>query len=416
MIDRRPLCLTFPIAAACLLFLIIQVADSSEWKGTREVIEGVVHVRNPAIPMEPPVEYELRELWRIESETEDGELIFGSIDGFLCDQDGVAYLLDQRLVTIHKISATGEYLGSISQYGEGPGDLLDPSGLVFVGPGNVGTSDSNSFAQFDQSGVPLDRWVPLLPEYEWFSLIHVYPDPDGFTASVRARKRNDTAYIFNAFIGRFSAKGDLQKTVNSREWTITRGEPFLWDEENGENYTVLALDANGCLFTAPSYSEYQIQRHNRSGDLDLVIGREFDRVKRVEEQIADIKAIKANEYSRIKRVSLSVSAFERSIAGLLPRNGGALWVESPLSWIGLPTGVAVKYDSFNSYGEYTNEVLVRGSIDQDNDYVFVFGEKVLIVRGGWSSYLSSKGVSSNESGLDESDDVPECALYEMYEL
>ena len=64
----------------CCCFLLCSFSPptlAGEWKGTRELIDGVAHVKNPAEPMEPPVVYELRELWRLESETEDGDVVFG---------------------------------------------------------------------------------------------------------------------------------------------------------------------------------------------------------------------------------------------------------------------------------------------------------------------------------------------------
>ncbi|MCK4304807.1 MAG: hypothetical protein KAY24_11270, partial [Candidatus Eisenbacteria sp.] len=68
------LLLTTLLSGLLVLFLSavtgsLASASSGEWKGKRVVKDGVVHVMNPAEPMEPPAIYELRELWRLESET-----------------------------------------------------------------------------------------------------------------------------------------------------------------------------------------------------------------------------------------------------------------------------------------------------------------------------------------------------------
>ncbi len=75
-------------------------------------------------PLVPPAErtVEMEEVWRI-GDNEGEEFIFGVIGGVLSDEAGNFYLLDTQLSEVFKFSSGGQYQKSITQKGEGPGEI-----------------------------------------------------------------------------------------------------------------------------------------------------------------------------------------------------------------------------------------------------------------------------------------------------
>ncbi len=72
----------------------------------------------------------LRELWRVGGEDED--LILGRVSDLEMHPDGSVYILDHQLCHVVVISTDGEHLRNISREGDGPGEMRQPMGLVFL--------------------------------------------------------------------------------------------------------------------------------------------------------------------------------------------------------------------------------------------------------------------------------------------
>jgi hypothetical protein len=76
--------------------------------------------------------YRADELWR--AGDADGDVILGVIAGVTTDEDGRVYVLDGQLSTIHVFAAHGEYRGTLSREGDGPGESRRPTDLTMLGP------------------------------------------------------------------------------------------------------------------------------------------------------------------------------------------------------------------------------------------------------------------------------------------
>ena len=81
-----------------------------------------------------PRVYRADELWRAGDADGDGDVILGVIAGVTTDEDGRVYVLDGQLSTIHVFAAHGEYRGTLSREGDGPGESRRPTDLTMLGP------------------------------------------------------------------------------------------------------------------------------------------------------------------------------------------------------------------------------------------------------------------------------------------
>ena len=125
------------LAALALALVIALPAGSATWDGSEETRDGVLHVLNPAAPLEAPETIAPEELWRLGGDDEDEDVIFGVLTSIATDSEGNVYLLDMQLSQVYVYSSDGEYLNTIGREGEGPGEFRR-AGDMFIAPdGNV---------------------------------------------------------------------------------------------------------------------------------------------------------------------------------------------------------------------------------------------------------------------------------------
>ena len=119
-------------------------------------VHRIIDADGPAEGVRPLA---LRELWRVGGEDED--VIFGRISDLKLGPDGSIYVLDNQLCHVVVISAEGEHLRDISRQGDGPGELRQPMGLIFLADDllGVGMGFPGKLVTLGLDGTPRgDHW------------------------------------------------------------------------------------------------------------------------------------------------------------------------------------------------------------------------------------------------------------------
>lgn len=155
---------TIVLGATSLLLSACAAGDAGAptWTGTRDTIDGVEVVRNPAEPLLGDGAVAATIVW-----TEAGAE-FDSDAGPLWEQpshvraaDGVVYVLDALAARVYAHRATdGEPLATIGRKGPGPGELNQPSGLALLDGDVVVADGSGEVEVFDPSGAHLRSIQP----------------------------------------------------------------------------------------------------------------------------------------------------------------------------------------------------------------------------------------------------------------
>jgi hypothetical protein len=109
--------------------------------GEQTLVDGVLHVRNPAEPPDGVERLALEELWRID---EDSELLIGLPTAVAVDGTGRVHVLDAQLNQVHLFTLDGEHLGTRFREGEGPGEIRNPSDMIVAADGTVGILQESS--------------------------------------------------------------------------------------------------------------------------------------------------------------------------------------------------------------------------------------------------------------------------------
>jgi hypothetical protein len=376
-------------------------ASASEWKGQRVMKDGVLHVLNPAEPMEPPEVYDMQELWRLESETPEGDVVFGSIDDAAFDPSGNAYLLDVQLKTVHVISSDGKYIRSIGREGEGPGDLQAPEGILITHDGRLGITDDRParLNLFALDGTPESAWTPIAAPGTLFIPFACRQHGDGFLLACKTLQRTAEEILISHLLGLFDATGHLTTVFWRRDQRLLRGSSISFSEEELEPLNVFAIDSAGCVYCAPLYSEYAIHVFYPDGTPRSVITRDFAHVRRAGKDISDMRAHLATLYRSWPNADIQVASHERDIVDLSVRPNGDLWVQTSQGWYSTMPGTAITFDVLDREGRFSKQAILRGEIDAHEDMVLLVGAYVLRLTT-WSEQPAAEAdsVSLTQSG------------------
>lgn len=124
------------------------------WAGTRDTIDGVEVVRNPAEPLYDSAAVEVERLWTAPSDEEQERMGLWERPVRLAVAGGRVYVLDNLAHRVYVVDAeTGEWLRAFGRRGGGPGEFERPFGIVVRDDRiAVGSGGGASIEEFDTAG------------------------------------------------------------------------------------------------------------------------------------------------------------------------------------------------------------------------------------------------------------------------
>ncbi len=123
------------------------------------VVDGVPHLRNGMVPGGGVRTLRLEEAWRAGGE--DDEVFFGVIADVVADAEGNIYLLDRQLCQVFIYSPDGDLLRTLCREGDGPGEIRQPTDLLWMPAGMLGIihRPPGEIVQVDTAGNPHSSFV-----------------------------------------------------------------------------------------------------------------------------------------------------------------------------------------------------------------------------------------------------------------
>jgi hypothetical protein len=400
------------------LVAISGYAEAGEWRGERTVRDGVAYVRNPAEPMEPPIIYDAVESWRLESETSDGELVFGAISDAEADDAGNVYLLDYLLKTVHIISPIGEILGSVGGEGEGPGEFQSVDDCFLTAQSGIAVLDyvSRRIVYLTKEGVQVGTWSPSGFGELRVRPRHAMPTERGLVVSCRLLEPRGQEAVLRYFLALFNGDGEATARYFERTVLVSQDAHIVFDEEAAEHIDYFTATPSGTVYVAPYHSQYLIHRYDSDGRLDMVISKEYEHLSRSEQTIARKRALLEGQYAGFHDYEVSVEEYDRDLFDIRVAPGGMLWVETSRGWLANPVGTAMTYDTFDSAGRFIHQVIIRGAIDGREDFFFLLGDRAIRVSSSLDvlvAWLAPDDNADTEGTHNESDNPQAVICYRL---
>jgi len=129
------------LSLSIIVIFISCQKPGSEWKGTIEVADGILTVKNPSEPIYHEAILNLEEDLSIGASEGKDEYVFSRIGGLDVNSNGDIYAIDASSAQIRVFDSHGQYLRSIGRKGQGPGEMQMPMFAQITSQGEIAVYD-----------------------------------------------------------------------------------------------------------------------------------------------------------------------------------------------------------------------------------------------------------------------------------
>ncbi len=358
-------------------------------------------IHNGPQPTQSIRHWHLKEQWKVGIEN---DLIFGRIVDIKMDAKGQTYILDYQTQEVTVLSPKGQALKVLGKLGEGPGETTLARKIFLQENGGIGLLEAMpaSIVWLEENGDPGETTV-ITQDTDNHDLLGCMSGTSQFSHLVLSVDK--VVFVDGG------TRNTTQLAGISLDGTITHTyrkipeDAYLKGLQNGvvdesQSYQQLwnrwDVDPDGNLWFADQRNEYRVHCATPEGAIIKSFTREGQRPKRSVATTNKIKKALQKNY-RQSNPPIVVGDYDPWVNQLWITNnpwGCEIWIESAASFSNLPAGVMVRYDIFNTEGEFRNQVDIVGEGDPLFDEWYVFqGSHVVMVR------------NANEGGFDCDDET-----------
>lgn len=349
------------ISGGLVLFaLVALLAACSGTKATMVEIDGVLHVMNPAEPLNPGMDVRIVELLRIGQEDGPDEYLLPGVQGLAVDASGNSYALMTQEEAVRVFNVDGVYSHDIGRRGAGPGELMGAMGVNVANDGSIWVPS-----------MQLQRLSVFKPDGEFlrdirFALIpplFIQTTEDGFTGiHFGILPTDDPTLIGMKFhLRRFNTDGDTLNTLFTTEIQIDATDIQLGGFI--DKFPLYTIDGQGRIWQTRSRTDvYEVNVWNPEGSLDRVVEKEFEKLAKSEEEIEEEREIVRRAMARAggqtEEVNISYDPDPYRPATGIPYYDprGFVWVQTS-KLEGTDTNI---FDLFDMEGSYMRTVEMPG--------------------------------------------------------
>lgn len=389
------------VATAALTSAWAAGAAAGPWKGTEESRAGVMHMLNPAQPMNAPRTIALQERFRLGGEDED--VLFGVVADIQEDAEGNLYLLDAQLNQVQVFDKAGAPLRNIGREGEGPGEFRGANSLIWTPDGNLGVLQvfPSKIVVLTRTGEPAGEIPTPKPAGEGFAfLLGVQSAGDRLAMVCGLNQPSEQGFTQKNLLCYADTKGSILKELHSASAGMQMANPVIAESQWDLFRNRWQAADDGRVFTVKDFRKYEITVWTPDGKGDRVIVRDYPAHVRS----ADEKKRVEDIYRRFTRqVPVPNLKYEMEpnhppidFGGIHVRDDGSLWVETSRSSTNPAADQIGVFDVFDRKGHFAEQVTLKGYRDHEDDAVFFVGEHVFVITDFISSLAALQGGSGGE--------------------
>ncbi|MBU8870213.1 MAG: hypothetical protein KOO60_04975 [Gemmatimonadales bacterium] len=389
------------VAGLILCFcLIAGVAPAAQ----TETVNGIPHISNGSTPAHEMQRLELRELWRTGGDDDD-DVFYGSIGNITSDAASSIFILDTQQSTVQEFSPSGEWMGSLSREGDGPGEVrspecvyLDQDGRLCFPVAPVGSivrvnrdnTPAESIAFSTGEGTDGGLTIPLAGSSAG----------DGLAiAAMRLFFGDDGKSRQHYFLSVCDATGLEQSVLLEKDMIIDYTD-FRMDEASMDfAWSRWIYGQDGKIYIAPERNEYRIEVRDARGKLERVITRDYDSYERDDylrkRATTIIEGVAA--YHGPPLQGLTIEDVEADIRDLWVDRDGYLWVRTSRGLAEKPDGAYAVLDVFAPDGTFDRQVAVLCDADPYRDAMTMVNDgRVAVTMGSLDAWLTQQAVDRDE--------------------
>ncbi len=383
-------------------------ASAGKWKGSEEMIDGVLHVKNPSEGIDKPMTIELEEVYRLGGWSEDE--FFGVIVGMLEDEEGNVYLLDSQLKEVQVFDPAGNLLRTIGREGEAPGEFQNAASIFWMPDGKIGILQTfpGRIVQIGTDGTPYDDFtLPALPDNEtgFRLLFGARRVGDKLAVVEGVNKPSQTSFeqinLLNIFDPETETYTPLHKASSHMSFTNVVISEKEWDSFRNR----WSGSESGQVYSVNDLSDYAITVYRPDGSVDRIIEREIDTFERSSEELDRVKTIyegfTKNMPFPVESYDIEPNHPPVAWGGLYKRPDGSLWVRTSLGTVNGPEDEVGAFDVFDPKGRYIRRVILKGQADSLNDAVFFVNDHIYVITEFLNAAMAAQGGGADEEDAEE---------------
>lgn len=307
----------------------------------------------------------------------DGEMIL-DVSSVCFDSEGSIYFLDRLQCRIEKFDPDGHHIRSISQKGDGPGEISSPNGFAVLGNDKLLVIDSSSMRChiFSTDGEYLGSstaWESSVP-----GDIHALGD-SSYVGTAFNVLHGDQGVSISCTIGRYTSSSEPDVNYFTRSWNWTpESSHIIYEDYERILYTA---SSDNRFFLVPDAGEYLVQVYGTEGEIlhnlqrsDLQRVLKPDSVIDLERELFERHAVQDQAYAG----GYDPDEHYPLIRSLGVDSQGNLWVQRG------DTHPQVIFDVWDPDGEPLKTVIVGGTYP---DQI----EKCRVGSGGIIAYTQDSG-------------------------
>ena len=372
-------------------------------------VADVPVIDNGPAPAEGRVTVQLEEMWRIGGEDDEDNLL-GVVNQALADDQGHVYLLDIQLVEVQVFDAEGNYLRSLGQRGDGPGEVRNAFGTVFMPDGTLGLIQGfpGRIVKVDLEGTPAGELRPGGDDPAaggFFALRSSASLGSSLVLGGMKLTRGDDTRTANHFIATFGSDG--AETVRYFEKTTVRSFARPEISEKAEYFPAQggwALGHDGRIFIAPTRNDYRIDVYGADGTLEKTITRPYESIARTPDELERTRELMTPRRGRNRNaINVVVEPTERDIQALRVDRQGQIWILPSSGLKDQPAGIHSTWDVFDFRGQFRKQVSFACEGEGGQDALFFPGGGLaVLVREHRDAMFAfrGRGAAGGEDQLD----------------
>lgn len=363
------------------------------WSAAGEVtlVDGVPRVVNTDVARDGVIDMELTEVWRRGGDEDD--VLFGVVLKALSDDAGNVYLLDQQLSEVQVFGPDGAYLKTLSREGDGPGEVRQPSDMLWMPDGTLGIVQTfpGRIVKIDLEGIPAGVFKTG-EDGAIIAVVEARSAGGNLVMGVIDIEVAQDGQDRHIFLGSYDENGieQCRYTGFDTHWDFSN----LVFREREQYFVMFAkwdLLADGRVIAVPDSYVYAFNIYAADGTLERSVSRAFEPYERDDQDRVLINAIMEGASRQFPfPIKTEVEDHETPIGQVLAHPSGEIWVLSARGVRNQPAGVLSTWDVFDGEGHFVRQVRIKCPGNGRKDGIFFVGDDRLLVVHGLVDALASQ--------------------------